>query len=59
MGADNSVGKYGPLSTWNWGYIAADFVLEEDEWKIWHLQYLNDVDCICGQSWAGLAIHQR
>ena len=24
---------------------------ENDDWKIWHLQYLNDVDSLCGQSW--------
>lgn len=44
MGADNSVGARGPLSTWNWGYIAADFVLEDDEWKIWHLQEFTELD---------------
>jgi hypothetical protein len=26
-------------------------VKEADGWKIWHLLYVNDVDCICGQSW--------
>ena len=34
----------------------ADLVREADGWKIWHLQYLNDVDCICGQSWAGAQV---
>ena len=24
---------------------------EEDEFKIWHLCYFNDVDCISGTSW--------
>jgi hypothetical protein len=28
-----------------------DFVLEGTEWRIWHMQYVNDVDCTCGQSW--------
>ena len=28
-----------------------DFVYEDDQWKIWHMQYVNDIDCICGQSW--------
>lgn len=53
-----------PITTWRpaalWptdlGYFAADFVKEGDGWKIWHLQYLNDVDCICGQSWAGAQV---
>ncbi len=51
LGAHNEVGGAGPVANWTWGYFAADFVKEGDGWKIWHLQYLNDVDCICGQSW--------
>lgn len=51
MGADNSVGKCGPLSTWNWGYLAADFVLEEDEWKIWHLQEFTELDAPVATNW--------
>lgn len=53
QGAYNEVGTGGPVARWTWGYFAADFVREEDGWKIWHLCHLNDVDCICGQSWAG------
>lgn len=52
QGAYNDVEECGPVARWTWGYFAADFVLEDGQWKIWHLQYLNDVDCICGQSWA-------
>ena len=51
QGAYNDVETSGPVAHWTWGYFAADFVKEDDGWKIWHLQYLNDVDCICGQSW--------
>ena len=51
MGADNSVGARGPLSTWNWGYIAADFVLEDDEWKIWHLQEFTELDAPVATNW--------
>jgi hypothetical protein len=39
------------VANWTWGYFAVDFRREEDGWKIWHLSYTNDVDCICGQSW--------
>ncbi len=52
QGAYNDVETCGPVAHWTWGYFAADFVKEEAGWKIWHLQYLNDIDCICGQSWA-------
>ena len=51
QGAYNDVGESGPVAYWTWGYFAVDFVLEDDQWKIWHLLYINDVDSICGQSW--------
>jgi hypothetical protein len=51
QGAHNEVGGSGPVANWTWGYFAVDFRKEEDGWKIWHLLYVNDVDCICGQSW--------
>ncbi|MGN1155399.1 MAG: nuclear transport factor 2 family protein [Agathobacter sp.] len=41
----------GPTASWTWGFYLADFVWEDDEWKIWHLQKLLDVDCTCGKSW--------
>ena len=28
-----------------------NLIKEDGQWKIWHLQYLNDVDSLCGQSW--------
>lgn len=51
QGAHNEVGTAGPVANWTWGYYAVDFRREEDGWRIWHLLYVNDVDCICGQSW--------
>ena len=51
MGTAAEVDTAGPVAHWTWGWYAADFVLEGEQWKIWHLQYINDVDCICGQSW--------
>ncbi len=52
QGAYNDVETCGPVAHWTWGYFAVDFAKEDDGWKVWHLQYLNDVDCLCGQSWA-------
>ena len=40
-----------PVARWTWGYFAVDFTYEDDEWKIFNLMYVNDIDCICGQSW--------
>jgi hypothetical protein len=51
LGCDAEVTSRGPEASWTWGYFAGDFVYEDDDWKIWHLQYLNDVDSLCGQSW--------
>ena len=51
QGAYNDVETCGPVANWTWGYFAVDFRREADGWKIWHLSYTNDVDCICGQSW--------
>ena len=50
LGCNAEVTSAGPAAYWNWGYFAADFIYEDD-WRIWHLQYLNDVDSLCGQSW--------
>jgi hypothetical protein len=41
----------GPVAYWTWGYYAVDFVREDDEWRIWHLLRLDDIDVPCGQSW--------
>jgi hypothetical protein len=51
MGANNSITQYGPLSTWNWGYIAADFVLEDGQWKIWHLQEFEELTAPVATNW--------
>ncbi len=51
QGAYNDVETCGPVAHWTWGFFAADFRREAEGWKLWHLQYTNDVDCICGQSW--------
>lgn len=38
----------GPVSNWTYGWLAADMVMEEDEFKIWHMQLLYNVDHPCG-----------
>ena len=51
QGAKNDVESCGPRARWTLGWFAVDFLREDDGWKIWHMQYVNDVDCTCGQSW--------
>ena len=45
----------GPQSFWEWGWFAVDFVRAGDDWKIWHMQYLREIDRSCGSSWVGEA----
>ena len=52
QGSKADVTTAGPVSYWTFGIFAVDFILESNEWKIWHLQYLEDIKCLCGQSWA-------
>lgn len=51
LGCNAEITTRGPEASWTWGYFAGDFIYENDDWKIWHLQYLNDIDSLCGQSW--------
>ena len=51
QGAYNDVESCGPLAHWTWGWFAVDFRREPGGWRIWHMLYVNDVDCICGQNW--------
>jgi hypothetical protein len=50
-GAHNDVESCGPVARWSWGFFAVDFIREDGQWKIWHMQNTNDIDSICGQSW--------
>lgn len=41
----------GPVSYWEWGWMGADLVKEEDGWKIWHLLHVDDLLVRCGTNW--------
>ena len=43
----------GPVAYWEWSWLAIDFVREAGEWKIWHQQYLREIDRPCGYPWVG------
>lgn len=38
----------GPVANWIFGWAAVDFIREGDEWKVWHMQMLFNVDHQCG-----------
>lgn len=35
----------GPVSYWDFSYWAVDFILEDGQWKIWHMLDLHEVEC--------------
>ena len=43
----------GPQAVWEWGWFAVDFIEKDGEWKIWHMQYLQDILRPCGAVWYG------
>ena len=51
-GSYNRITTSGPIAYWLFGWAAADFILEDGQWRIWHLLFLRDVDHTCGESWA-------
>ena len=51
QGSDNDITASGPNSNWSIGYLCIDFIKEADDWKIWHLMYVEDIQCPMGESW--------
>lgn len=43
QGSYSDITSRGPMAFWTWGCFAVDFVREDGHWKIWHLQYLEDI----------------
>lgn len=58
QGSDNDITEYGALSYWNIGYLCIDFQKVEDEWKIWHLTYAEDIHCPMGETWVAPMVHE-
>lgn len=51
FGYDTNVDEHGPVSNWIFGTMAVDFIIEDEDWKIWHMQYLEDINNPSGQDW--------
>ena len=43
---------------WMLGKVAADFVREEDGWKIWHIVISTDVDCQAGHDYGEYPVYE-
>ncbi len=50
-GTHSRVTTAGPVAYWQWGYLAVDFIREGEQFRIWHMQDLTDIDSPCGQNW--------
>jgi hypothetical protein len=45
----------GQVSYWERAYVAVDFVWEDEQWKVWHLLYVQDLDAPSGYDWVAPA----
>ena len=50
-GYNTTVDERGPVSNWILGVLCVDYVYEDETWKIWHMQYLEDVNRPAGSDW--------
>jgi hypothetical protein len=50
-GSNNELTTSGPVAFWTFGCFAVDFVRENGAWKIWHMQYLEDLSAPGGKDW--------
>jgi hypothetical protein len=48
-----------PVATWVWGRIAADFIRENGEWKIWHYHWYRLFRCPFYKSWVDYQIPEK
>lgn len=54
-GMNTKLTPAGQLGFWERAYVAADFVWEDAQWKVWHLLYVQDLDAPSGTSWTEAA----
>ena len=52
-GSHSKILPSGPVAYWEWGWFAADFILEDGAFRIWHLQYLQEILRPNGHPWYG------
>lgn len=54
FGLVTDISTRGAISNWVLGSICFDFIRENEQWKIWHVLYLEDVDTPAGKKWGDL-----
>ncbi len=50
-GSQSRLTTGGPVAYWTFGWIAVDFIREGEEFKIWHMLDLTEIDSPCGDNW--------
>lgn len=51
FGYNTTVDTRGPISNWILGTLCMDFVYENGQWRIWHMQYFEDINRPAGSDW--------
>ena len=51
FGYNTTVDTRGPISNWILGTVCMDFVYENGQWRILHMQYLEDINRPAGSDW--------
>lgn len=51
QGAENGLTPAGPLSFWALGFLAIDFLKQEENWKLWHVFHAEDIHAPMGEHW--------
>ena len=51
FGLVTDISERGPISNWILGTVCMDFVYENGQWRILHMQYLEDIDRPAGSDW--------
>ena len=50
-GMNTKLTPAGQIAYWERAYVAADFVWEDGQWKVWHLLYVQDLDAPSAYDW--------
>ena len=50
-GSITDITARGPVTSWAWGYYAADFIKENGQMKLWHVLRTKETDCPNGVDW--------
>ena len=51
-GSITDITAKGPITSWVWGYYAADFIKEDGQMKLWHVLRAEDTNCPNGVDWS-------